>query len=124
MFKKLIIKVNKIFHTSYEFLSLYRYLVYMAGRSSSPTPFLWLGSLTLTYAEAEKLLNLTDLMKKLRLGTLNFGDCVDLFGRLFIRSLEFGAFFLQFLQWWNQENHFTNLMALPTPPPPEVRKSI
>ncbi|XP_012266946.2 peroxisome assembly protein 12 [Athalia rosae] len=111
-----------VFHVTYECLILYRYLAYMAGSSKESTPLLQLASLTLTYADTQKFLSITDLLNKTRLGMLTFSDAIDLFGRVFTRSLEFGAFFLQFLRWWNQENYHTNLLALPTPTPPMVPK--
>ncbi|XP_015518242.1 peroxisome assembly protein 12 [Neodiprion lecontei] len=120
--RKLVINGNMIFHVIYECLILYRYLRYMAGRSEYSTPLLWLASVTLSYADGKKFLTITDLLMKIRLGTLTFSNGIDLFGMLFTRSLEFGAFFLQFLRWWNQENYYVNLMALPTPVPPEVPK--
>ncbi|XP_032674424.1 peroxisome assembly protein 12 isoform X2 [Odontomachus brunneus] len=44
-------------------------------------------------------------------------------GRTVTSCLELGAFFLQFLSWWNQENYMTDLMNLPSPPPPDVSKT-
>lgn len=122
LIRRLVINGHTIFHVTYECLILYRYLTYMAGLSKYPTPLVWLASVTMTYASTEKFLTITDFLNKVRTGTFNFGDAVDLGGRLFTRSLELGAFFLQFLRWWNQENYYTNLMALPTPPPPMIPK--
>ena len=42
-------------------------------------------------------------------------------GYLLTRVLEYGAFFLQFLQYWHMgDQHRTSLTALPVPPPFEV----
>jgi len=45
-------------------------------------------------------------------------------GYMLTRTLEFGAFFLQFLQWWHSDKLHTNLSALPLPAPSEVLPSV
>ena len=45
-------------------------------------------------------------------------------GYLLTCALEFGAFFLQFLQYWHMgDQQHTSLTALPVPPPFEVLPS-
>lgn len=123
-FQRLVVNGYGLFHVVYESLILYRFLVYLAGWSKHPTPLLRMASVTLTYADGEKFLTMTDLVNKIRRGTFNFGDGIDLGGRILTRSLELGAFFLQFIRWWNQENYYTNILALPTPPPPTVNGAV
>ncbi|KAF7408668.1 hypothetical protein HZH66_003205 [Vespula vulgaris] len=50
-------------------------------------------------------------------------DGLDIIQTTVARSFEIGAFFLQFLSWWTQENYFTDIMALPAPSAPKVRHS-
>ncbi|XP_012279890.1 peroxisome assembly protein 12 isoform X2 [Orussus abietinus] len=117
-FTRCIIRGYTIGHVTYQTLVLYYYILYIAGRSSSPTPLLRLASLTLTYSEPHKVATISDLLRKVKEGQFSIDDSIDVLKRTVTRSLELGAFFLQFMQWWNQENYFTNLTALPAPPPP------
>ncbi|XP_024939865.1 peroxisome assembly protein 12 isoform X2 [Cephus cinctus] len=118
LLSKYIAKGHTIFHILGEVLALYQYLLYISNLSSYPTPFLWFASLTLTYADPQISLTTADLLRKIKLGTFNFKDGIELFQQTVTCSLEFGAFFLQFLQWWNQEHYYKSLTTVPIPPAP------
>ncbi|XP_017888589.1 peroxisome assembly protein 12 [Ceratina calcarata] len=111
---------NTVIFTVYEFLVLYNYILYVSGKSAYTSPLLRLLSITLTYAERVPLISVSDLLRKIRNNSFNVDDSVDILQRLVTRSLEFGAFFLQFLSWWTQEHQNTNLLSLPIPPPPQI----
>lgn len=82
------------------------YLYYMSGRTAGHSPLLRLAGVTLRYA--------VDQEQDLRFPLLS----VKFVGYLLTRVLEFGAFFLQFLQYWHMgDQHRTSLTALPVPPP-------
>lgn len=106
----------------YEFMVLYNYVLYISGNSVFTSPLLRLLSISLTYAEPKMIISVSDLLRKIKNNSFGISDGLDIFQRVVTTSLEFGAFFLQFLSWWNQEHYFTNLMSLPVPPPPVVSK--
>lgn len=104
-----------------EILSFHQYLVYLSNRSKYPTLSLRFLSISLTYADNREETNLIELLKKLRNGSFSGSDGLEVLQFIIIRSIEVGAFFLQFLQWWNQEHYYNfNLTTLPIPPPPQV----
>lgn len=45
-------------------------------------------------------------------------------GTVLLRSMEFGAFFIQFLKWWDDKGPKMDLNKLPIPEVPEVIKMI
>lgn len=85
-----------------------------------PSPLLKLLSITLTYDEPQSALTIAELLRRIKHNTFTIGDGWNVFQRTVTRSLELGAFFLQFLSWWSQENYDKDIMSLPAPPPPEV----
>ncbi|XP_011299505.1 peroxisome assembly protein 12 [Fopius arisanus] len=118
--KTYFVRAHRIYNFIREISSLYYYLSYISDRSKYPTPLLHLLSMTLTYSHPHELISISELLSKLRQGGFSTSDGVYLLQRGFTRTLELGAFFLQFVNWWNQENFYTNLMSLPVPPPPPV----
>lgn len=106
-----------------EILSFHQYLMYLSNRSKYPTLSLRFLSISLTYADNHEETNLIELLKKLGSGSFTGGDGLEALRFIIIHSIEVGAFFLQFLQWWNQEHYYNlNLTTLPIPPPPQVIK--
>lgn len=77
-------------------------------------------SMTLTYSRNTEFISISELLSKWKEGNFTTNDGVHLLQRGFTRSLELGAFFLQFINWWNQENFNVNLLSLPVPPAPTV----
>lgn len=106
----------------YEIIILYNYILYISGRSAYTSPLLRLLSISLTYAEPEPEISISSLLRKIRNNSFYLSDGIDIFQRIITTSFEFGAFFLQFLSWWTEEHNSANLLALPIPPPPKVRK--
>ncbi|XP_076180077.1 peroxisomal biogenesis factor 12 isoform X2 [Ptiloglossa arizonensis] len=104
----------------YEFMVLYNYILYVAGKSVYQSPQLRLLSITLTYAEAQSVISISDLLKKIKNNSFGISDGVYILQQTLTTSFEFGAFFLQFLSWWTQEHLYTNLITLPIPPPPNI----
>lgn len=109
---------------AYEFMVLYSYILYVSGKSVYQSPLLRLLFITLTYAEPQPIDSVSDLLKKIRNNSFGISDGVHILQRVATTSLEFGAFFLQFLSWWTQEHNHMNLITLPIPPPPAVKKII
>lgn len=107
----------------YEFIVLYNYVLYISGKSVYQSPLLKVLSIALTYAETQSVVSVSDLLKKIRNNSFSIGDGIDILQQVTTTSLEFGAFFLQFLSWWSQEHYYTNLITLPVPPPPMVKNS-
>lgn len=106
----------------YEFMVLYNYVLYISGKSAYTSLLLRFLSITLTYAESKPILSISDFLKKIRTNSFGISDGIDIFQRMMTTSFEFGAFFLQFLSWWTQEYYSTNLLSLPIPSPPKVKK--
>lgn len=114
------IKIYKIYNLMHSFLGIYYYLLYISKRSTYPTPLLRFMSMTLTYSAGTEFTSISELLSKWKNGTFTTHDGAHLIQRGFTRSLELGAFFLQFINWWNQENFNVNLLSLPVPPAPTV----
>lgn len=104
----------------YEFMVLYNYILYVAGKSVYHSPLLRILSVSLTYAVPEPVLSIADLLRKIKHNSFGISDTVDILQRSVTTSLEFGAFFLQFVSWWTQEHYEKSLMTLPVPPPPKI----
>ncbi|XP_011635251.1 peroxisome assembly protein 12 [Pogonomyrmex barbatus] len=119
-FHKCIIKGHSFFFIIYETLVLYSYILYVSEKSMYPSPLLRLLSVTLTYADPQSALTITELLRKIKYNSFTISDGWNIFQRIVTGSLELGAFFLQFLSWWSQENYNMNIMNLPAPSPPKV----
>lgn len=120
-FRKYIIKGHSILFITYESLVLYNYILYISEKSVYPSLLLRLLSVTLTYADPHTALTITELLRKIKYNSFTIGDGWNILQRIVTGSLELGAFFLQFLSWWTQENYNMDIMSLPAPPPPKVK---
>lgn len=87
------------------------------------TPLLRFLGIILTYSETRNIVPITELLYKARSSSFTISDGLDILQTTVARSFEIGAFFLQFLSWWTQENYFTDIMALPAPSAPKVRNT-
>ncbi|XP_034952198.1 peroxisome assembly protein 12 [Chelonus insularis] len=114
------LKSYKLFHFIYEICGVYYYLAYMSDYSSYPSPLYRLFSVTLTYSNSIEVMSIPDLLYKLKKGTFSLNDGTQILQRVLMKFIELGAFFLQFYNWWNQEQYYTNLTALPVPRPPQI----
>lgn len=94
-------------------LQLFQLISYMSGISKSHSVVNRLARQQLNYLppDAQVTWTWTDLF------TGKFKSTAILSGVIF-RSLELSAFFLQFLQWWQNEANFTSITNLPTPSAP------
>ncbi|XP_024879952.1 peroxisome assembly protein 12 [Temnothorax curvispinosus] len=119
-FRKCVVKGHSILFITYETLVLYNYVLYISEKSMYPSPLLRPLSVTLTYADPQSTLTIAELLRKIKYNSFTFGDGWNIFQRIVTGSLELGAFFLQFLSWWSQENYDMDIMSLPAPPPPKV----
>jgi len=119
-FRKCIVKGHSILFITYETLVLYNYVLYISEKSMYPSPLLKLLSATLTYTDPQSVLTIAELLRKIKYNSFTIGDGWNIFQRIVTGSLELGAFFLQFLSWWSQENYDMDIMSLPAPPPPKI----
>ncbi|XP_012054593.1 PREDICTED: peroxisome assembly protein 12 [Atta cephalotes] len=119
-FSKYVVKGLSILFVTYETLVLYNYILYVSEKSIYPSLLLRLLSVTLTYADPQSALTVTELLRKIKYNSFTVFDGWNILQRIITGSLELGAFFLQFLSWWNQENYDMDIMSLPAPPPPKV----
>ncbi|KAK0183106.1 hypothetical protein PV327_001176 [Microctonus hyperodae] len=114
------IKAHQIFLFIYEILGIYYYLAYISNHSSYPSPIFNLLSLTLTYSQPTEVISISEIFDKWKNGNFYANDGIHLIQRGCMKTLEFSAFLLQFINWWNQENYHTNLLSLPLPPSPTI----
>ncbi|KAE9532123.1 hypothetical protein AGLY_010325 [Aphis glycines] len=111
--EKIFITLNKIVYTCWEALCLTYYIKYINGSSQSHSPLLDIAGMVLTYKDIEHSNNepLTPLsIKESIKNYLLYG---------LSHSLELGAFFMQFLNWWHSENLQSKFIAYPIPNPPK-----
>lgn len=94
-------------------LQLVQFIAYMADVSKSHSLVNRMVKQQLNYLPPDMSItwSWTDLF------TGKFRGTAVLSGVIF-RSLELSAFFLQFLQWWQNETSFSTFLNLPTPEPP------
>lgn len=123
LFRKSIIKGHIIFFTLCKSLEVFSYILYISEESIYPSFLLRLLRITLTYSEPQPTHSIMDLLSKIKQNSFTVDDGWDIFQRSVTRSLELSAFFLQFFSWWSQENYMTDIMSLPSPPPPNVKIS-
>ncbi|XP_067014774.2 peroxisome assembly protein 12 [Anabrus simplex] len=117
--RRAVIVFHKWFHTVWETAVLLQYLTYLTGKTANHSPLLRIARLTLQYAPE---ITVEDSLEAAWNSVTNNTSRLSMktFGRALIGMLEVGAFFLQFLRWWQTEKGDFNLTALPVPPPPEV----
>lgn len=111
--KKIAIKLFNIAKGMHDCLQVVQYIGYLADRTKTHSILNRLVGQHLIYLSAETNLNWSwsDLF------SLNFQKSAVLTGMIF-RALELSAFFLQFVQWWQNETSNGSLTKLPNPEPP------
>ncbi|XP_042217256.1 peroxisome assembly protein 12-like [Homarus americanus] len=125
--QKVVLKVWPLLHLSWELLTLIYYIRYLIGRSRFHSPLLLLTGVRLANldkedyeiidARAEQLLSFTNVRSLQDLGQW----LMEQVGSSLMNSLEVGAFFLQFLDWfYSSGNTPRSLMTRPIPPPPQT----
>lgn len=122
MFRKYLVKGHSILFAVYKSLVVYNYILYASEESIYSSPLLKLLRITLTYAKPQPVRTVLDTLRNITYSSLTVDDGWDMFVGTIAYFLELGAFFLQFLSWWNEENYTMDIMNLPAPPPPEVKK--
>lgn len=100
---------------SLEFAQIIKYVSYLAGYSSTHSIQLMLAGVSLRHANIQdESFSWSDVFSgKIKLSAV--------LGTIMLRSLEFGGFFLQFIQWWQDSSSTQKSIAqLPIPVPPEL----
>lgn len=112
--KQLCIRIHRIAKGIYDFVQLLQYVGYLSDRSNTHSVLNRTIGQHLVYLSAETNLDWSwsDLF------SLNFRNSAVLTGMVF-RGLELSAFFLQFVQWWQDETTHGSLTKLPNPEPPK-----
>lgn len=98
---------------TFEFLQIIKYVSYLAGYSTTHSIHLMVAGVGLKHSNMQDdSFSWTDILS----GNLKISK---VFSTLLLRSLEFGGFFLQFIQWWQDSTSTQRSIAqLPTPDPP------
>ncbi|XP_069981267.1 peroxisome assembly protein 12-B [Penaeus vannamei] len=125
--KKIFLTLWPFLHFSWEFITLVYYVRYVIGRSRFHTPLLLMCGVRLANLEeedyeiieerADKLLAFRNIRSLNQLGQW----LIERVGSSLMNSLEVGAFFLQFLDWfYSSGNTPRSLTSQPIPPPPQI----
>lgn len=103
---------------SLEFLQIIKYVTYLAGYSSTHSIQLMLTGIGLKHANPlESAFSWSDIVSG------NF-KVTTVLSTLALRGLEFGGFFLQFLQWWQDSSTTQQTIGqLPIPDPPQFDRN-
>lgn len=106
-------KVYSISKGIHDCFQVFQYIGYLSNRNESHSILNRLIGQHLIYLPPESDIqwNWSDLF------SINFHKSAVLTGMLF-RALELSAFFLQFVQWWQNETSNGSLTKLPNPEPP------
>ncbi|XP_071532710.1 peroxisome assembly protein 12 [Panulirus ornatus] len=125
--QKLFLKLWPVLHFSWEFLTLVFYVRYVIGKSRFHSPLLLLCGVRLANlnkddyeiieTRAERLLSFRNVRSLQELGQW----VMERVGSSLMNSLEVGAFFLQFLDWfYSSGNTPRSIITQPIPPPPQI----
>lgn len=111
--KQKLIRAYKFVKGAFDCFQIVQYVGYLSDRSKTHSILNRIIGQHLVYLSAEMNLNWTwsDLF------SMNFQHSAVLTGMIF-RALELSAFFLQFIQWWQNETSNGSLIKLPNPKPP------
>lgn len=102
--------------SSYELAQIIKYVSYLSGYSSCHSLSLMVACISLRhFSSVENPFSWTDVLN----GKIGFSTALS---TVMLRSLEFGGFFLQFMQWWQDSSSSTSrsIGELPIPEPPEL----
>jgi len=104
--------------SSFEFIQIIKYIAYLSGHSSTHSIHLMVARVGLRHAQLQDdSFNWADILS----GNLKVSTIL---GTLLLRGLEFGGFFLQFIQWWQDGSSSQKSVAhLPTPEPPKLDRN-
>ncbi|KAJ4429353.1 hypothetical protein ANN_28115 [Periplaneta americana] len=106
---QVLLRLHSALHLVWESSILGNYLYYMSGNTPTHSPLLRLAGVTLQYA--------ADMEEETKYPLWSAKSLKY----VLMRTMELGAFFLQFLQWWHAEDKLrSSFTALPLPPAPEV----
>ncbi|KAF2904853.1 hypothetical protein ILUMI_01324 [Ignelater luminosus] len=115
--KRAILVSHSFFEIFLNSWTLIQYLRYMSDQSEFQLPFLQILKLKLVYSN--ELQDDSGFWSALFRGQLSFSELSKGFiQNTALSFLELSAFFIQFLQVWNQERPNYNFSALPVVPPP------
>lgn len=104
--------------STYEFAQIIRYISYLSSRSQSHNIPLLITGMSLMHATpVEDSFSFVDIFR----GNVKISTVL---GTMILRTLEFGGFFLQFLQWYQDSSASQKIQAqLPTPDPPKFDRN-
>lgn len=101
---------------SYEFAQILKYVAYLSGHSSTHSIPLMLAGMTLKHTNVqENAFAWSDIFS----GNVGISTVLS---TVMLRGLEFGGFFLQFMQWWQDSSSSASrsFAQLPLPEPPQL----
>ncbi|XP_031629673.1 peroxisome assembly protein 12 isoform X2 [Contarinia nasturtii] len=118
-YKETFIKAHNIVKGIYDCFLVLQYIRFISDRSKTHSIFDQIIGQHLVYISSNTNLDWSwsDLF------SMNFRKSAFVTGIVF-RTLELSAFFLQFVQWWQNEARIGNLIKLPNPDPPSYSNSL
>ena len=108
----------RVAKSTYEFTQIIKYITYLSNRSKTHNLPLFISGISLKHANPlQETFSLMDVIK----GNVNLSTVL---GTMILRTLEFGGFFLQFLQWYQDSSASQKIISqLPTPDPPTMDRN-
>ncbi|XP_044740753.1 peroxisome assembly protein 12 [Chrysoperla carnea] len=118
--KRQIYQIEPAIPLVWQFLKLVQYLSYISGNSAYSSPELSLLRLKLVRNDSQRdTFTWTELWKNVfNTKSWSSDTSLKLLSQILFRSIEVGAFFMQFLQWWYTENTVTDYTSISVPEAP------
>lgn len=125
---KMFLSYYNYFRISYDTIKMIKFVRYMMGSSTTHTPLLDLAGVRLIYQsdESKKFPDFSwkdVLLSPFRSDPSERPDLKSIFVKILCQGLEFSAFFIQFLTWWQSDESRAKLNGYPVPSAPHSKLS-
>jgi len=108
----------RVAKSTYEFTQIIKYITYLSNRSKTHNIPLFIAGIGLKHANPlQESFSFMDIFR----GNVKISTVL---GTMILRTLEFGGFFLQFLQWYQDSSASQKIISqLPIPDPPAMDRN-
>lgn len=124
--KRTLYQIEPVTPLIWHFLKLVQYFSYISGTSAYSSPELSLLRLKLMRTDNKRfVISWSELWSSLtNFQAWETDKLMEICSQGLFRSIEIGAFFIQFLQWWYSENTISDYTSIPVPTPPPVSEFV
>lgn len=124
--KRALYQIEPVTPLIWQFLKLVQYFSFISGTSAYSSPELSLLRLKLMRTENKRfVIGWSELWSSLtNFQAWETDKLMEICSQGLFRSIEIGAFFIQFLQWWYSENTISDYTSIPVPTPPPVSEFV